>query len=73
MRRSSLLLAVVPAIGLCPQDGRAQDIPMSVNVARIDPPESGFFSKRLVYEGIPIKAHVEVADEALVECGGGWR
>jgi alpha-glucosidase len=31
----------------------------------IDPPEKGFFSKRLDYEGIPIKAHQCVADEAL--------
>ncbi|MGA2656202.1 MAG: hypothetical protein ABSH34_01660, partial [Verrucomicrobiota bacterium] len=31
----------------------------------IDPPESGFFAKRLSYEGIPIKAPANVVDEAL--------
>ncbi|MCX7047830.1 MAG: hypothetical protein NTX50_20385 [Candidatus Sumerlaeota bacterium] len=31
----------------------------------IEPPEKDFFSKRLDYEGIPIKAHKDVADEAL--------
>ena len=34
-------------------------------IVPIDPPEKGFFSKRLDYEGIPIKAHQCVADEAL--------
>ena len=34
-------------------------------IVRIVPPEQGFFSKRLDYEGIPIKAHADVADEAL--------
>ena len=32
----------------------------------IDPPEQGFFSKRLDFEDIPIKAHKVVSDEALV-------
>lgn len=36
-------------------------------VVPIDPPEKGFFSKRLDYEGIPIKAHKDVADEALYQ------
>ena len=31
----------------------------------IDPPEKNFFSKRLDFHGIPIKAHKVVADEAL--------
>ena len=31
----------------------------------LDPPDQGFFSKRLDYHGIPIKAHKDVADEAL--------
>ncbi len=34
-------------------------------IVLLDPPEDGFFSKRLDYEGIPIKAHKDVADEAL--------
>ena len=36
-------------------------------IVPIDPPEKGFFSKRLNYEGIPIKAHKDVADEALFQ------
>ncbi|MGD0517414.1 MAG: hypothetical protein ABSA26_07755 [Thermoguttaceae bacterium] len=31
----------------------------------VDPPEKKFFSKVLDYQGIPIKAHKDVADEAL--------
>jgi hypothetical protein len=34
-------------------------------IVAIDPPEKDFFYKRLDYEGIPIKAHKDVADEAL--------
>jgi len=34
-------------------------------IVRIDPPEQEFFSKRLDFHGIPIKAHAVVADEAL--------
>jgi hypothetical protein len=37
-------------------------------VRLIDPPELGFFSKRLDYGGIPIKAHQVVSDDALREC-----
>jgi len=36
-------------------------------IAVIDPPELEFFSKRLDYHGIPIKAHQVVVDEALHE------
>ena len=35
-------------------------------IAVINPPEKEFFSKRLDFHGIPIKAHKVVADEALV-------
>ncbi len=35
------------------------------DVTRINPPQRGFFSKRLDYQGIAIKAHAVVADEAL--------
>jgi hypothetical protein len=31
----------------------------------MDPPEKEFFSKRLDFHGIPIKAHQAVVDEAL--------
>ncbi|MBM3882869.1 MAG: zinc-dependent peptidase [Verrucomicrobia bacterium] len=34
-------------------------------IMAIDPPEGGFYAKRLDYEGIPIKAAAEVVDEAL--------
>src|SRR5262245_58668183 len=37
--------------------------PLSITV--LDPPEKGFFSKRLDFHGIPIKAHKVVVDEAL--------
>jgi alpha-glucosidase len=37
-----------------------------VDIRSIEPPEKGFFSKRLDFDGIPIKAHATVSDEALV-------
>lgn len=37
----------------------------AARIVRIDPPEHGFYSKCLDYRGIPIKAHADVADEAL--------
>jgi alpha-glucosidase len=46
---------------------RAADKPP---IQRIAPPEKGFFSKRLDYHGIPIKAHEVVSDDALRE---GWQ
>lgn len=36
-----------------------------VRITIIDPPEKDFFSKRLDFHGIPIKAHQVVVDEAL--------
>ena len=36
-------------------------------IVRIDPPEKDFFSKRLNYEGIAIKAHADVVDDALLQ------
>ena len=36
-------------------------------IQRISPPEKDFFSKRLDYQGIPIKAHEVVSDDALRE------
>jgi hypothetical protein len=33
----------------------------------LDPPDRGFFSKQIVLKGIPIKAHREVGDAALLE------
>jgi hypothetical protein len=34
-------------------------------IERLNPPESGFFSKELLFRGIPIKAHEVVTEEAL--------
>jgi len=34
-------------------------------IVLLDPPEQGFFSKRLDFHGVPIKAHQVVVDEAL--------
>ena len=34
-------------------------------ILRLEPPEKDFFSKSLDFQGIPIKAHEVVADEAL--------
>lgn len=36
-----------------------------LKIVVIDPPEKDFFSKRLDFHGVPIKAHRVVADEAL--------
>jgi hypothetical protein len=36
-----------------------------LKIEMLDPPEKGFFAKRLDFHGIPIKAHQEVVDEAL--------
>jgi hypothetical protein len=50
--------ALCTRVGLAAQEGS--------RVRTIDPPERGFFSKVLDYRGIPIKAHRDVSDEALV-------
>ena len=39
--------------------------PARRKIVTLDPPEKEFFSKRLDFHGIPIKAHKVVADEAL--------
>ena len=36
-------------------------------IVPISPPEQGFFSKTIAYKGIPIKAHEDVDDRALLE------
>ena len=36
-------------------------------IVPISPPEQGFFSKKFVYQGISIKAHKDVDDQALLE------
>jgi hypothetical protein len=54
-------LALVMAI-LAPLSAPGQD-----GIVPISPPEQGFFSKKIVCQGIPIKAHREVDDRALLE------
>jgi alpha-glucosidase len=39
--------------------------PAKSAIVRLDPPEQDFFSKKLDFHGIPIKAHAVVSDEAL--------
>lgn len=54
-------LALVMAI-FAPPFAKGQD-----GIVPISPPEQGFFSKKIAYEGIPIKAHKDVDDRALLE------
>jgi alpha-glucosidase len=67
--KSTLQLAGLLCVGFFtsshgaePLTGKA--LPPAIIV--IDPPEHGFFSKRLDYKGVPIKAHKDVVDQALV-------
>jgi serine/threonine protein kinase len=57
--------AIENVIGTEPPPPKPPDDRTPLAVQRIDPPEIGFYSKRLDYKGIPIKAHAAVADEAL--------
>lgn len=41
----------------------AAELPLPIS--HLDPPEKGFFSKELLFQGIPIKSHEVVSDEAL--------
>jgi len=60
---STLAFALLVVSGLI---GRAQTNSSSIPaVTRIEPPEKDFFSKQLDYQGIPIKAHAVVSNEAL--------
>lgn len=61
------LAALLPAVTLANEPPPGPDPAAKPPVTRIDPPEQGFFAKRLDYHGIPIKAHAEVSDEALHE------
>ncbi len=58
----SLTVLRVPA---APATAAAAEPPARGAIRPIDPPEGGFYSKRLDYCGIAIKAPREVADEAL--------
>ncbi|HTI72224.1 MAG TPA: hypothetical protein VMF06_19770 [Candidatus Limnocylindria bacterium] len=57
------LLLLCPAILAGQSNERAPARPTTVTT--LDPPEAGFFSKRIDYRGIPIKAHLVVTNEAL--------
>lgn len=57
-----LALMILPT-GLLAAHGNSET--NAPTIAIIDPPELGFFAKRLDYEGIPIKASSDVVDEAL--------
>src|SRR5262249_17820769 len=59
---NSIWIAALGLFGLAAAALAAGEKPSGVT----DPPEKGFFSKRLDYDGIPIKAHKDVADEALL-------
>lgn len=70
MARNQIVFAVilfVSAFGLAPNTAYAEEKPPVTTIVRLAPPEKGFFSKKLDYAGIVIKAHAEVADEALFE------
>ena len=41
-------------------------------IVRIDPPEKGFFTKKLDFHGVPIKSADVVADEALYAAYDRW-
>jgi len=62
------VIAAAPLLAAAPESPAPKAAP---KIVRLDPPEDGFFSKRLDYHGIPIKAHAAVADEAL-RSAYGW-
>lgn len=60
------LLLLFAAAGLCSAaESAAPTAASRPTITVVDPPENGFFAKRLDYEGIPIKAPTNVVDEAL--------
>ena len=68
MRLSPYCFLVLVAIGVILWRGLAGALAADENppaIQVIDPPEKDFFSKRLDFEGIPIKAHQVVTDEAM--------
>jgi hypothetical protein len=60
-----LLFLLIPAFGAVSLLFAAQK-PKSTSIVHIDPPEYGFFSKQITSKGIPIKAHQDVDDKALL-------
>jgi len=59
MNAAALFIALSPFV--------AAGAPAGDKIKIIDPPEEGWYSKELVFAGIPIKAHKDVADQALFE------
>ena len=59
------LLLALAAVEACSQ-GEAGKSSVPSRITILEPPEKEFFSKRLDFHGIPIKAHQCVADEALL-------
>ena len=53
-------------VALCQTSVTTANAPTAPVIKILDPPELGFFTKELSYEGIPIKAPAVVADRALV-------
>ena len=56
---------LIPAAPSVPASPTGEEAGRPPAIVRIEPPEREFFSKRLDYDGIPIKAHVVVSDAAL--------
>jgi hypothetical protein len=61
---AAILLVAVPVVA---GEAAPGGDPGPARIRAIDPPDGGFYSKLLEFRGIPIKAHREVADEALLE------
>jgi alpha-glucosidase len=66
-----VLLLLFAATGLCSAaESAAPTAAWRPTITVIDPPEGGFFAKRLDYDGIAIKAPTNVVDEALFAAYG---
>ena len=61
-------LAVLIGLGLA--FANAASVAGEPAITLLDPTDRGFFSKQIICRGIPIKAHRDVADAALLEV---WR
>ncbi len=66
-RISAAAIFAISSCALAASTTRPTTHPASAQIRRIDPPERGFYSKLLDYDGIPIKAHAAVSDEALFQ------
>jgi len=65
IRLTRLHFALLLLLVFSPNAHAASALP---KIVPIDPPESGFFTKKLTYDGIPIKAPSVVVDAALYAC-----